>query len=157
MTFDRQPPEFVNLLSEREISVAQYYSLGQSYKQIAQKLKVSPATIRNQIASVYRKLEVKNKAELVTRMTRDIDDGLFASTFDPGSEITARSQKTEACSYACCDYPGFHYCPAKVQAETESELWQLIKVHAIFAHGEVPAEWTYEERNQIKALINTVN
>jgi DNA-binding CsgD family transcriptional regulator len=157
MTFNRQLPKFFVSLSEREIRVAQYYSLGKSYKQIAQELKVSPATIRNQIASVYRKLEIKNKAELVIRLTRDIDDGLFASTFDSDSPIASKRQETGACSYACSDYPGFHYCSGKVQAKTESELWQLIKVHAIVAHEEVPAKWTYEERKQIKALIKTVD
>ena len=157
MTANCRPSSYFGLLSEREITVAEYYSSGQSYKQIAQQLGVSPATIRNHIASIYRKLGIKNKARLVYRITRDIDDGLITSTFDPDLPIAPAGHENNTCSYACSDYPGYHYCSGKVQAETESELWQLIKVHAIVAHGEVPADWTYKIRTQIKALIKTVD
>ena len=48
-------------------------------------------------------------------------------------------------------------CPGKVQAETESELWQLIETHASIAHGEDVSEWSDEEKAQVKALIKTTD
>ena len=56
-------------------------------------------------------------------------------------------------SYACAEFPGMEVCPGKVQAETESELWQLIETHARIAHGEVVSEWSDEDKAQVKALI----
>jgi predicted small metal-binding protein len=47
-------------------------------------------------------------------------------------------------------------CPAKVQAETEAELWELIKTHAQIAHGEDVSAWSEEDIAQVKTLINTV-
>jgi DNA-binding CsgD family transcriptional regulator len=37
---------------------------GLQYKEIAGRLLVSPSTVRNQLSSVYRKLNVKNKTSL---------------------------------------------------------------------------------------------
>lgn len=62
-----------------------------------------------------------------------------------------------AYSYACCEFPGMEDCPAKVQAETEAELWQLIEAHARIAHGEDVSEWSNEDRAQVEALIKTVD
>ena len=58
-------------------------------------------------------------------------------------------------SYACSDYPGMEACPGYVRAGTEDEVWQLMELHASVAHGEDPAEWTAEDRTQLKALIKT--
>ncbi|MDM0012363.1 helix-turn-helix transcriptional regulator [Variovorax sp. J22P168] len=52
-------------LSPRERMVAQQLARGLTYKQIAQELDRSPATVRNQIRSIYEKLSVTNVAELV--------------------------------------------------------------------------------------------
>ena len=54
-----------NLLSNRELEVAEHYASGQSHKEIARDLDVSPSTIRNHLASIYRKLEINGKAQLV--------------------------------------------------------------------------------------------
>ena len=64
---------------------------------------------------------------------------------------------TKFYSYACSDYPGMEDCPGKVQAETESELWQLLEIHGKLAHGEDPSDWSDEDRAQIKALIKLDN
>jgi predicted small metal-binding protein len=58
-------------------------------------------------------------------------------------------------AYACADYPGMENCPGKVQAKTESELWELIETHARIAHGEDPSAWSAEDRAAIRQLINT--
>ena len=56
-------------------------------------------------------------------------------------------------SYACKDYPGMEACPGLVVAETESEVWQLMELHAKVAHEEDPAQWNDEDRAQLKTLI----
>ena len=45
-------------LSEGPVQAAQLVVSGHTYKEIAQGLERSPATIRNQIQSIYAKLEV---------------------------------------------------------------------------------------------------
>lgn len=43
---------------------------GLQYKEIATRLSISPSTVRNQLSSAYRKLDVKNKTSLVQALTR---------------------------------------------------------------------------------------
>jgi len=77
--------EFCGLLSKRELTVTEHYASGQSYKEIARELGVSPSTVRNHIASIYRKLEISNKAQLAHRFANIINEGLFTRSFDPGT------------------------------------------------------------------------
>lgn len=56
-------------LTTAERVVAELASTGASYKDIANQLGRSPATIRNQLHSIYAKLGVKNKAELAYRLS----------------------------------------------------------------------------------------
>ena len=58
----------VDRLGEREREVAQHYAHGRTYVEIAQMLGISPSTVRNQLYSCFRKLEVNNKAELAQRL-----------------------------------------------------------------------------------------
>lgn len=51
-------------LTRAETRVARLFADGRSNSQIAALLGVSPATIRNQLASIYRKLDIHSKAEL---------------------------------------------------------------------------------------------
>ena len=69
------------LLTKRELTVAEYYAAGESYKQSARQLEVSPATIRNHIASIYRKLEINNKAQLIHRLIPLVEDSMLARQF----------------------------------------------------------------------------
>lgn len=52
-------------LSAREQMVAQAYASGQSYKQVAKAMGISPATVRTYLARTYEKTGVANKAELL--------------------------------------------------------------------------------------------
>lgn len=54
---DRLPP--------RQREVARLIAQGLSHKEVAQRLHSAPATVRNQLQEVYRKLHVQNVAELV--------------------------------------------------------------------------------------------
>jgi DNA-binding CsgD family transcriptional regulator len=55
-------------LSPREQTVARLVAQGDTHKQIAQVLERSPSTIRNQIQSIYEKLEVGNVAGLIKEL-----------------------------------------------------------------------------------------
>lgn len=54
----------VSLLSPREREVAERAAAGETAKQIATSLHVSPNTVKTQLRSVYRKLDVKTRAQL---------------------------------------------------------------------------------------------
>jgi hypothetical protein len=56
-------------------------------------------------------------------------------------------------SYRCADYPGMESCPGSFTAETRSELWKHIELHAITAHQENPDKWTADDRQQMENLI----
>lgn len=60
-----------------------------------------------------------------------------------------------AYSYQCSDYPGMEDCPASFTTETEEELWKHIELHGAAAHQEDPAQWSPEDRQQIKELIQS--
>jgi len=56
-------------LSEREFAVAERYAAGETHREIAAKLHIAPATVRNHLAAIYRKLEVRNKPELIRALS----------------------------------------------------------------------------------------
>lgn len=58
-----------------------------------------------------------------------------------------------AYSYACRDYEGMETCPGKVVAATESEVWKLMELHAVIAHGEDPSSWDKKTRQYLGTLI----
>ncbi len=62
-------------LSEREFTVAERYATGETHKEIAAKLHIAPATVRNHLAAIYRKLEVKNKPELIQALPAQEGNG----------------------------------------------------------------------------------
>jgi len=51
-------------LTQRELMVARLFGQGESHKEIAQRLDISPATVRNFLSAAYRKLDINDKAEL---------------------------------------------------------------------------------------------
>ncbi|MFA6310695.1 MAG: LuxR C-terminal-related transcriptional regulator [Sterolibacterium sp.] len=55
-------------LSPRETQVAEYFATGRSYKEIASTLGVSPNTVHAQLARVYQKLGISDKALLSTSL-----------------------------------------------------------------------------------------
>lgn len=58
-------PNRVDSLGARELSVAEQFAAGESYKDIARTFNLSPSTVSNQLAKVYEKLGVRNKSELL--------------------------------------------------------------------------------------------
>ena len=59
-------------LTERERSIAEAFSLGESHREIGGRLGIAPATVRRHLANLYEKLGVSSKAEL-DRMLRGAD------------------------------------------------------------------------------------
>jgi DNA-binding NarL/FixJ family response regulator len=55
-------------LSERETEIITYLSKGLNYKQISEKLFVSPDTVRTHIRNIYSKLHVKSKTEAINKV-----------------------------------------------------------------------------------------
>jgi DNA-binding NarL/FixJ family response regulator len=62
----------IDLLSRREFEVAKAFSKGDSYKEIARNMNISPATVRHYLRVIYEKLEGGDKAQmgLVLRASR---------------------------------------------------------------------------------------
>lgn len=54
----------VEKLSPRETEIAEAFSAGESYKQIADRLCLAPSTVRTHLATVYKKLGVTTKLDL---------------------------------------------------------------------------------------------
>ncbi len=59
-----RPIDALEILTPREYVVARRFAAGMSHKQIARELGVSHHTVRNQLAHLYRKLDLHDKASL---------------------------------------------------------------------------------------------
>jgi DNA-binding CsgD family transcriptional regulator len=59
-----QPKTPIDALPPQRARIAELYVAGYSYKEIAQRLRLAPPTVRNQITAAYRDLRVSSKAEL---------------------------------------------------------------------------------------------
>ncbi|WP_223427123.1 LuxR C-terminal-related transcriptional regulator [Tateyamaria pelophila] len=55
-------------LSQRELQIAQSYAGGATYQEIAETLCIAPSTVRTHLATIYRKLEVSSKLDLLARL-----------------------------------------------------------------------------------------
>ncbi|WP_306643430.1 response regulator [Sanyastnella coralliicola] len=62
----QEPVESVDFgLTNREMEILEEISKGKNYQQIADKLFISPKTVRKHIENIYRKLQVHNKVEAI--------------------------------------------------------------------------------------------
>ncbi|MFN4350400.1 MAG: helix-turn-helix transcriptional regulator [Hylemonella sp.] len=57
-------------LTQREQTIARFIAKGLSHKEVALELNRAPATVRNQIQTIYGKLEVSNIASLIEEMRK---------------------------------------------------------------------------------------
>ncbi|WP_181321980.1 helix-turn-helix transcriptional regulator [Trinickia symbiotica] len=55
-------------LTPREHAIAAQIAQGLTHKEIARRLDLSPATVRNQIQSIHERLDVRNNAQLVAKL-----------------------------------------------------------------------------------------
>lgn len=67
-TFEKNEAALAALgITQREHAVLELLATGKSNKEIAQKLGVSPNTIKTQVASLYQKLEVQRRTQAVQK------------------------------------------------------------------------------------------
>lgn len=59
----------VDDLSDREIQVARMMAGGLTYKEVAQKLGLAPATVRNHMSSIFAKLRVNKQSEMAAALS----------------------------------------------------------------------------------------
>lgn len=72
----QRPPDGWASLTAKELEIARLAASGRTNPQIAGALFIARSTVKMHLASVYRKLDVANRTELATTMTRhDTDDG----------------------------------------------------------------------------------
>ncbi len=55
-------------LSARELQIARAYSGGASYRQVAEQLFIAPTTVRTHLQTIYRKLGVSTKLDLLLQL-----------------------------------------------------------------------------------------
>jgi DNA-binding CsgD family transcriptional regulator len=67
-----QPRGATAMLTPREEQVARSFANGLTYKEIAEKLKISPSTARRHLESIYKKLGVSNKLELAQELANKL-------------------------------------------------------------------------------------
>lgn len=63
-----RPRAQVDFLTKREKVVARKFSAGKSYKEVAEALGISPATVRHHLRAIYTKLDVQDKAALANKL-----------------------------------------------------------------------------------------
>ena len=68
---DIKQPANPSALSDRETEILNFMVAGLNYKQIAEKLFISPNTVRNHFANVYTKLHVTSKAQAVQQAMKN--------------------------------------------------------------------------------------
>lgn len=61
------PTSLLFELTEREAQVAELFAKGKTYMEIAQEINRAPTTVRNHLQSIYLKLGIRNKVELVEK------------------------------------------------------------------------------------------
>jgi len=76
----------VQELSPRELEIAKEYAGGATYHTIASQLCLAPSTVRTHLATIYRKLEVSSKLELLARL--DGSDSTPRNQTDMGAIIS---------------------------------------------------------------------
>ncbi len=73
-------------LSPRESQIASAYAQGDTYQAIAARLGIAPSTVRTHLATIYRKLGVSSKLQLLKRTET-------AAPADPTTDLPSRPDK----------------------------------------------------------------
>jgi DNA-binding CsgD family transcriptional regulator len=66
-----RPRSPVDVLSTRERQVAHAFARGDTYREIARCLFISPATVRRHLSNIYEKLDIGHRAELIALVAGD--------------------------------------------------------------------------------------
>jgi DNA-binding CsgD family transcriptional regulator len=101
--FDSNSPGTSNQLSglsAREQEIAMLYAEGKTSKEIADELCISPTTVRNHVATVYRKLQVSNKAELANLTAAASEADAPSGARSTSAAVTAQEPVTSSADRA---------------------------------------------------------
>ncbi|MBF8221419.1 response regulator transcription factor [Halomonas sp. 328] len=66
----RASQEWLERLTERERAVALAVADGQSNKEVARRLEISDRTVKSHLSAIFRKLEVRDRMQLVLRLSQ---------------------------------------------------------------------------------------
>lgn len=108
----------VEILSPREIEIANAYAQGETYHAIAARLGIAPSTVRTHLATIYGKLGVTTKLGLSKRIE-------VASPADPATDLPARPEKPSIAVLAFAnmsDDPGQEYFSDAITADIINAL-----------------------------------
>lgn len=64
-----RPKQPIDDFSERTMKLATYFAEGHNHKEIGQLMNISPATVRNHISVIYKKLQINNKSQLAQMLS----------------------------------------------------------------------------------------
>lgn len=78
-------------LSKREWQIANAYAQGASYKAVADELGIAPATVRTHLGTIYRKMAISSKVELLKAVQR-----ISADTSKPTSNPPIESAELQS-------------------------------------------------------------
>ena len=103
----------VSTLTAREEEIARIYAQGMTSRQIAEMLFISTTTVRNHMATVYRKLKVNNKTGLINLLAEasEIDSG--ADSQSQGSMASTQATDLSLAERRLMD------CQAQLRATNE--------------------------------------
>ena len=59
-----------DVLSKRELEVIKLMAEGLTHKQVAERLYISPGTVRKHLENIYQKLNVKNRIEAIIKLNK---------------------------------------------------------------------------------------
>ena len=65
---DKKTADSVNELSTREKEIIHWLAQGLVYKEIGEKMFISPQTVRTHIRNIYEKLQVTSKTEAINKV-----------------------------------------------------------------------------------------
>jgi len=65
-----RPKQPIDDFSTRTLKLAAYFAEGHNHKEIGQIMDISPATVRNHISIIYKKLQVSNKSQLAKLLSK---------------------------------------------------------------------------------------
>lgn len=71
MLISARPRSAIDILTPKELAVARLYGEGLTYKTVARRMGLSPATVRHHLRQAYLKLRIQNKGEIAWLVSRD--------------------------------------------------------------------------------------
>ena len=92
-------PSLIDRLSPREREVASHFSQASSYKEIATKLGISPATVRHYLRLIYLKLKINDKSELV-KIMNSMENAFDNSSMDITQASSIRTHHMDYLGHA---------------------------------------------------------